>query len=47
MSSWATWWVAQQTGGAGIYCMAAFEDSGTLAALARLATGRTWCRPIS
>ena len=38
MSSWATWWVAQQTGGAGIYCMAAFEDSGTLAALARLAT---------
>lgn len=37
MSAWATWWVQQQTGGKGQYCMAAFEDSGTLTALTRLA----------
>jgi purine nucleoside permease len=37
MSAWATWWVERQTGGAGTYCMAAFEDSGTLAAFTRLA----------
>jgi purine nucleoside permease len=37
MSEWATWWVSQQTKGAGTYCMAAFEDSGTLTALNRLA----------
>lgn len=37
MSDWATWWVSQQTKGAGTYCMAAFEDSGTLTALNRLA----------
>lgn len=36
MSDWATWWVSQQTKGAGTYCMAAFEDSGTLTALTRL-----------
>ena len=37
MSDWATWWVSTQTKGAGTYCMAAFEDSGTLTALNRLA----------
>ena len=37
MSDWATWWVSKQTKGAGTYCMAAFEDSGTLTALNRLA----------
>jgi purine nucleoside permease len=38
MSQWATWWVSQQTGEAGTYCVAAFEDSGTLTALTRLAS---------
>jgi purine nucleoside permease len=37
MSNWATWWASQQSGGAATYCMAAFEDSGTLTALNRLA----------
>jgi purine nucleoside permease len=40
MSAWASWWVKQQTGGAGTYCMAAFEDSGTLTALTRLSTAK-------
>ncbi len=39
MSDWAAWWVKQQTQGAGTYCVAAFEDSGTLTALTRLAAG--------
>jgi purine nucleoside permease len=37
MSDWAAWWVSQQTKGGGAYCMAAFEDTGTLTALTRLA----------
>lgn len=41
MSEWAAWWVPQQTNGSGVYCMAAFEDTGTLTALERLtASGR-------
>ncbi len=39
LNAWASRWVPYWTGGAGVFATSAMEDSGTLAALTRLAKG--------